>query len=95
MIRIEDIDKAKELLNSDKIAEAKSLLDSLIADDDTELKDIAFYLRGNAYRRGNNWKEAIDDYTQAVELNPDSPAKALREDCIEILDFYNKDMFNH
>ena len=95
MIKIEDLNKAKELLNSDKVAEAIELLGRLIEDEDTNLKDEAYYLRGNAFRRGNNWKQAIDDYTRAIELNPNSPALAMRQSCIEILDFYNKDMFNH
>lgn len=95
MIKIEDLNKAKELLNSDKVAEAIELLSRLIEEEDTQLKDEAYYARGNAFRRGNNWKQAIDDYTRAIELNPNSPALAMRQSCIEILDFYNKDMFNH
>lgn len=95
MIGTEDLNRAKELLNSDKIAEAIELLNSLIEDEDAHLKDEAYYVRGNAFRRGNNWREAINDYSRAIELNPDSPALAMRQSCIEILDFFNKDMFNH
>ena len=39
MIKIEDLNKAKELLNSDKVAEAIELLGRLIKDEDTNLKD--------------------------------------------------------
>lgn len=95
MISTEDLNRAKELLNSDKITEAIELLNRLIEDEDAHLKDEAYYVRGNAFRRGNNWREAINDYSRAIELNPDSPALAMRQSCIEILDFFNKDMFNH
>lgn len=95
MISTEDLNRAKELLNSDKITEAIELLNRLIEDEDAHLKDEAYYVRGNAFRRGNNWREAINDYSRAIELNPDSPALAMRQGCIEILDFFNKDMFNH
>ncbi|MCI6901422.1 MAG: tetratricopeptide repeat protein [Bacteroidales bacterium] len=95
MISADDIEKAKALLAEDKLEEAMSLLDKLVADKDNELKDEAYYVRGNAFRRGNHWKEAINNYTRAIELNPQSPAAAMKASCIEILDFFNKDMFNH
>ncbi len=95
MIKIEDINRAKALLEVDKVQEAIALLDTLIAEEGDTLKDEAFYVRGNAFRRGNHWKEAINSYTRAIELNPDSPALAMRDSCIEILNFFNKDMFNH
>lgn len=94
MISADDIEKAKVLLAEDKLEEAMSLLDKLVADKDNELKDEAYYVRGNAFRRGNHWKEAINNYTRAIELNPQSPAAAMKASCIEILDFFNKDMFN-
>lgn len=95
MITSDDIAKAKALLAEDRLEEAMRLLDTLVADKDNELKDQAYYVRGNAFRRGNHWKEAINNYTRAIELNPHSPAVAMKANCIEILDFFNKDMFNH
>ncbi len=95
MIKKEDIEKAKELLDREKISDAIELLNTLVADEDDTLKDEAYYVRGNAFRRGNNWAEAINSYTRAIELNPDSPAVAMRKNSIEILNFFNKDMFNH
>lgn len=95
MIKKEDLDKARELLKADRPQQAIALLDALLEDGQDENKDEAYYLRGNAYRRSENWREAINNYTRAVELNPSSPALAMRNSCIEILNFFNKDMFNH
>lgn len=95
MIKKEDLDKARELLKADRPQQAIALLDALLEDGLDENKDEAYYLRGNAYRRSENWREAINNYTRAVELNPSSPALAMRSSCIEILNFFNKDMFNH
>ncbi len=95
MILKEDIEKAKRLLEEDKVGEAIEILDALIADENEALKDEAYYVRGNAFRRGNRWAEAINSYTRAIELNPQSPAVAMRKNSIEILNFFNKDMFNH
>lgn len=95
MISAEDIETSKSLLEQGRIEDAIKKLEELTNDESDELKDVAYYILGNAYRRGNNWKDAINNYTRAIELNPDSPAVALRKSCIEILNFYNTDMYNH
>ncbi len=56
--------------------------------------DKAFYLLGNAYRKKGDWQGAINNYLEAMELNPDSPARNAYRMANEILDFYNKDMYN-
>lgn len=94
MISIADIEKAKTLLDENKIEQAIDFLKTLVEDSQEENKDIAYYVLGNAYRRGNNWQDAINSYSRAVEINPLSPAKEMRASCIKILDFYNKDMYN-
>lgn len=54
----------------------------------------AYYLLGNAYRKQGNWQQAMNHYQEAISLDPDSPAKDARNMIVDILDFYNKDMFN-
>lgn len=54
----------------------------------------AYYLRGNAYRKLGNWQEALNDYQRAIDLDPASPAQQARRMVIDILNFYNKDMYN-
>ncbi|MCK9160186.1 MAG: tetratricopeptide repeat protein, partial [Bacteroidaceae bacterium] len=44
-----------------------------------ENKDTLLYLRGNAYRKKQNWQEAMNNYQQAIDINPDSPAVHARE----------------
>ncbi|MBO7225136.1 MAG: tetratricopeptide repeat protein [Bacteroidales bacterium] len=94
MISIAEIEKAKTLLDENKIEQAIDFLKTLVEDTQEENKDVAYYVLGNAYRRGNNWQDAINSYSRSVEINPSSPAKEMRESCIKILDFYNKDMYN-
>ena len=94
MISIAEIEKAKTLLDENKIEQAIDFLKTLVEDTQEENKDVAYYVLGNAYRRGNNWQDAINSYSRAVEINPFSPAKEMRASCIKILDFYNKDMYN-
>lgn len=57
--------------------------------------DEAYYLRGNVYRKMGDIRQALNNYLMAIELNPDSPAQTAYNAQIKILDFYNKDMYNH
>lgn len=54
----------------------------------------AYYLLGNAYRKEGNWQYALNNYREAIELNPESPAREAYRMVMDILNFYNKDMFN-
>ncbi len=56
--------------------------------------DEAYFLMGNAYRKSEKWGEAMNAYANAVELNPESPAKHAYQSIVEVLDFFNKDMYN-
>lgn len=56
-------------------------------------EDQLHYLLGNAYYKKGKWKEAIEHYLEACELNSESPAREKLKMAYEILDFYNKDVF--
>ena len=56
--------------------------------------DAFHYLLGNAWRKKGDWQHAIDNYLEAVALNPESPARQALEIAGDILSFYNKDMYN-
>lgn len=53
-----------------------------------------YYLLGNAYRKMGNWQQALNNYLEAIERNPESPAVSARDMIMNILNFYNKDMYN-
>ena len=59
-----------------------------------EMDDTLFYLLGNAWRKRGNWQMAMNNYLEATALNPESPAAQALDIANEILDFYNKDMYN-
>ncbi len=54
----------------------------------------AYYLLGNAFRKKGDWQGALNNYQEAIALNPESPATEARNMVMDILNFYNKDMFN-
>ncbi len=53
-----------------------------------------YYLLGNRYRREGKWAEAMNCYMEAIAINPDSPAVEAKQMLDDIMNFYNKDMYN-
>ncbi len=53
-----------------------------------------YYEQGNACRRQGHWQAAINNYLQALELDPDSPAVAAKQMLDDILNYYHKDAYN-
>lgn len=85
--------RIQTLLDSDKADEAIVLLDSWQKGGGA-MDDTLFYLLGNAWRKKGNWQMAMNNYLEAIHLNPESPAQQALDIANEILDFYNKDMYN-
>lgn len=82
----------KILISDGNLQDAIRQLDILIGDDCKD--DELYYLRGNAYRKLCNWQLALNNYLEAISLNPESPAVEAHRMLMEILEFYNKDMYN-
>ena len=53
-----------------------------------------YYEQGNQYRRQGQWHEAMNSYTQAIELDPESPAVTARCMLEDIMNYYCKDLYN-
>ena len=90
---MERLDAIEVVLRDGSPDEAIRLLREYIAACGTP-SDKAFYLLGNAYRKKGDWQGAINNYLEAMAINPDSPARNAYTIANEILDFYNKDMYN-
>lgn len=53
-----------------------------------------YYLEGNKYRKKGNWQAALNNYLEAIKLDPESPAVEAKRMIDSILNYYCKDMFN-
>jgi len=53
-----------------------------------------YYKKGNDYRRKGDWKHAIDNYLEAIAIDPNSPAVEAKKMLDDILDYYCKDIYN-
>lgn len=54
----------------------------------------AYTLRGMQYWSLSQRGKAITDYLAAIRINPQSQARTLLASANQILDFYNKDLYN-
>ena len=90
---MERLNTIKKLINEGNVEQAIRLLDEMLQTDFPG-KDEAYYLRGNAYRKQGDWQQALNNYRRAIDLNPESPARHARQIAMDILKFYNKDMYN-
>ena len=86
-------ERIQALLDAYETDEAISLMESYRAGGGP-MDDTLFYLLGNAWRKKGNWQMAIINYNEALSLNPESPARQALDIANDILDFYNKDMYN-
>ena len=89
----EKLTQAKKLIGKGKVDSAIQLLNQCIANHEA-CTDEPFYLLGNAYRNQGNWQMALNNYLEAIEKNPESPAVNAKKMLMDILEFYNKDMYN-
>lgn len=53
-----------------------------------------YYKLGNEYKRKGDWKHAIDNYLEAIALDPESPAVEAKQMLDDMFAFYCKDMYN-
>lgn len=83
----------KQHILEGRIDEAIRLLDEYIQDH--ENSDEAYYQRGNAYRKKGDMRQALNNYLRAIEINPQSPAVQAHNMLIDILNFYDKNRYNH
>lgn len=61
---------------------------------DTTPTSEKYFERGKLYWKAGEKGAAITDFNRALDLDPESPAKAYLEMANEIMDFYNTDLYN-
>ena len=81
----------KENMNQETSARLEALDERLAADANDEE---ALIERGRLYWALGMRGAAISDYLAARKINPDGKATQLLKATYEILDFYNKDLYN-
>lgn len=70
------------------------LTDFIDANPEAEGLDEAYTMRGMKYWGMQKRSAAINDYLAAIRLNPESRAVQALKATNDILDYYNKDLYN-
>lgn len=91
---MEQLKNIKDSINDGDVDKAIENLTRYLSNKENPLADEAYYLLGNAYRKKGNWQQALNNYQSAIDINPESTAADARKMVIDILNFYNKDMYN-
>ena len=77
------------------VEQCDKLIGSLVDDEHNKLcLAQLYYLRGNGFHRMGDRRKAMHSYLEAIDRDPSSPAKLAYNNIIEILDFYNHDLYN-
>lgn len=97
MLKEETIQQIKDMLERSQSHDVIAHCDYLIENNKDEDKLVIaqlFYIRGNAYRQLGEWGKAMSSYLEAAERDPEGPAKQAYSNALQILDFYNHDIYN-
>ena len=87
------MDSVKKMIEDGDVEQAITLLDHYIQQHPES--DEAYFLRGNAYSKKGDFRQALNNYLSAMDINPGSPAKQSHAMLMKIMEFYNKDRYNH
>ena len=90
----ETLSQYKKEIREGELEKVIHELNNYIETHDVSCEDEPFYLLGNAYRKQGNWQMALNNYLEAMERNSESPAQQAYQMTMDILNFYNKDMYN-
>ena len=91
------LEKIRELIGAGMPDEAIRQADKLLIDDEgvhEKEKARLLYLKGLAYMKYSDWKRALGWFMQSQDFDAEGPAVEARQMLTDIMDFYNKDMFN-
>lgn len=89
----EMLKEIRDMIREGEVDCAIEILSGLIASPSSATAD-TYYLLGNAFRKKGDWQGALNNYQEAISIDPESPALSARMMVLDILNFYNKDMFN-
>lgn len=90
------IDQIKIALSDGAITQAEALLSKarLTTKADSLEAATLHTLQGKAFMKQSRWADAMSSFLKAEAIDPKGPARECRLMLLDIMEFYNKDMFN-
>lgn len=85
------ISEVERAVSENRFDDALALLtDAIAKTPGSEL----YYMRGRLFWKIGRKGDAMSDYASATALDPSSPAAKAMEIARDVMDFYNKDLYN-
>lgn len=91
-MKIQELKESIKFLGGDEAV--RELTKFIEANPDSPELDEAYTIRGMKYWGMQKRSAAINDYLAAIRLNPNSRATQALKATNDILDYYNKDLYN-
>ena len=85
-------EKIKNEINLGHLVEAQSMIDEGLAAHKDDA--ILHYLKGTLFMKSGDWRQATNCFLRSEELDENSPAVEARKMLNNIMNFYNKDLYN-
>lgn len=89
---MDEFQHIREALAANHLQEAEAMIDRELTKNANSAT--LHYLRGKIYMKSSQWSKAITSFLHAEAIDPESPARQCRQMLCEIMNFYNKDMYN-
>lgn len=89
-----DTTDIRKMIASGNYDDAAAAIDALICSGDPEAEAEAYYLRGRMAWKLGKKGDAISNYAAAVDLTGHAEAAVALEQAREIMNFFNKDLYN-
>ena len=93
---MKNLQELKQLIDNGDSDDAILATERWMESKDVAVDDLAqvYYLRGNAYRKQENWGKAMTCYLRAIDLNGHESARQAYAMAKQVMNFYNKDYYN-
>lgn len=92
---MKNLKELKRELADNKVQEVIDEAECLLAQaSETAEQAELHFLLGNAHRKMGHWREAMNHYLKAEELDPAGPAAEACKSVEAILSYYHKDYYN-
>ena len=85
-------EQIKNEINLGHLDEAMKMVENGLEANDNDA--YLHYLKGNLYMKSGNWQQATNCFLRSEELDANSPAVEARRMLADIMNFYNKDLYN-
>ena len=85
-------EKIKYEISINHLDEAMKMVEEGLADNNNDA--YLHYLKGSLFMKSGDWRQATNSFLRSEELDAESPAVEARKMLTDIMNFYNKDLYN-